>query len=96
MAEAIDGTASTEYIRRKVQTAADELEDIIAANSALHQKFEANDWSGLEDLTQNRKELDDVRDDLAEIARKVGLSSNVGEAYRANRMVGNKESLGRT
>lgn len=96
MAEAIDGTASTEQIRTKVQQAADELEDMIAANAAVHQQFVNNEWSGLDDLGKIRTDLDGARDDLAEIARKVGLAGNVGQAYRDNQMVGNKESLGRT
>ncbi len=96
MAEAIDGTAAPEQIRVKVQTAADELEGIISANKTLHQTFESNEWSGLDDLAQIRKELDETREDLAEIARKVGLTSNVAETKRTNQMVGNKESLGRT
>ncbi len=96
MAEAIDGTAAPEHIRTKVQNAADELEDIIAANASLHQQFENNEWSGLDDLAQIRTELDETRGDLAEIARKVGLTSNVAEAKRNNQMVGNKDSLGRT
>lgn len=96
MAEAIDGTAAPEQIRVKVQNAADELEGIIGANKSLHRTFEDNEWSGLDDLAQNRKELDDARESLAEITRKVGLTSNVAETKRNNQMVGNKESLGRT
>jgi len=95
MADAIDGTASTEDIAGKLQQATDEFEEIMAANQMLHQEFEANEWSGLDDLTQARAELDRARDALAEVARKVGLAGQVSEAYAQNEMVGNKESLGR-
>lgn len=95
MADTIDGTASTEDIAGKLQQATDEFEDIMAANQMLHQEFEANEWRGLDDLTQARAELDRARDALAEVARKVGLAGQVSEAYQQNQMVGNKESLGR-
>ncbi len=96
MADAMDGTAAPEHIHNQLQTAADELEDMVAANEQLQQQFEANEWSGLDDLAQIRADLDGARDDLTEIARKVGLADQVRQAYEDNQMVGSKESLGRT
>lgn len=95
MADAIDGTATPDEIAGKLQQATDELEDMVAANQALHQRFESHGWSGLDELGAIRADLDRARDELGEVTRKVGLAAQVGQAYQQNHMVGDKESLGR-
>ncbi|MBB3053565.1 putative coiled-coil protein SlyX [Prauserella isguenensis] len=91
----MDGTASPEEIKGQVQQAVDEFEDMQQANIALHQDLESGEWENLDGLAEARMKLDQARDALAAVAEKVGLAQGVSEARAANRMVGNKSSLGR-
>lgn len=97
MADSIDATGSTDEIANSLFVADAELEAIAARNDRLRQTFENEQWSGLDQLTQARQLISTARDQLADVANKIGVGGQiVREAHQKNQMVGSKESLGRS
>ncbi|MFS8532685.1 hypothetical protein [Sphaerobacter thermophilus] len=93
--QSVDGTASPEDIKLGLENAAGRLEEIIASNQRLQEEFEAHEWRDLDTLADIRQRLAEALDTLHTTIDKVGKALEVREAYQANHMVGDKESLGR-
>lgn len=93
----INGDAGTDAMAAALTDAAGDLEAIAHENSQLIGEFEGQGWSGLDGLSGAQAQINDIRDNLVDVADKIGVGGQiVRDAHLNNQMIGHasKESLG--
>lgn len=99
MATHLTADTGTDNMAAALTQASDELESIVAENDQLADQFGNHGWSGLEALGTARQAIASVRDNLADVADKIGVGgAAVRDARIANQMAtyADTESLGRS
>lgn len=98
MATNLTADTGTDQMAAALTQASDELESIAAENDQLSDQFESHGWSGLDALGSARQGIAAVRDQLADVAEKIGVGGAVVRDARLNNQMAThstSESLGR-
>lgn len=90
----LNADQSTEVVAHGIRTAADRLEKIDESNQDLKARFEAEGWSGLDQINEASTAIDRTREKLVKLADDIGVGGQiVREARQRAQMVGSYESV---